>query len=169
MLPEFEVFESISSVKLSVAAEPSRGSAAADFSKLLPSLSSFRSQVAKVAMLQRQVEQASQSSFAVPSVSAQGESAFAWGDRRNGRLFCLQADGSASYEFRSGETLRSVVQDLLSECKKIDAEIVIDFLSIRAASNQILSFNRIADADLISAGAQITIPSHLVPKRKFAA
>lgn len=169
MLPEFEVFESNSSLKVSVAAEQNPASAVADFGKLLPSLSSFRSQVAKVAMLQRQVEQASQSSFAVPSMSGLTESASIWGDGRNGRLFRLQADGSASYEFRSGETLRSVVLDLLSECKKTDSTTVVDFLSIRAVSNQILSANRIADADLISAGAQITIPSHLVPKRKFAA
>lgn len=169
MLPEFEVFESNSSLKVSVAVELNPAGAAADFGKLLPSLSSFRSQVAKVAMLQRQVEQASQSSFAVPSMSGLTESASIWGDGRNGRLFRLQADGSASYEFRSGETLRSVVLDLLSECKKTDSTTVVDFLSIRAVSNQILSANRIADADLISAGAQITIPSHLVPKRKFAA
>ncbi len=157
MLPQFDVFEP----KVVQAAS----SVAPDFSSLLPSLSSLRSQVAKAAQQQRQADQASLNKWP----GAMSRAVDVWGDPRNGRSFNVQGDGSASYEFRTGETLRAVVIDLLSECKKTDSSIATDYPSIRAASNQILSFNGIADADLINAGAKIVIPQSLVPSRKLSA
>ncbi|CAN5330641.1 hypothetical protein BH11CYA1_BH11CYA1_44270 [soil metagenome] len=174
MLPDFEVFESISSAKFSsdfsVESSILHGAheTATDFGNLLPSLANFRSQVAKVARQQRRADEIAPAKLPSSVVVGLGETNV-WGDPRNGRSFCLQADGSAAYEFRAGETLRAVVIDLLSECQKTASATVIDFPTIRAVSGQILSYNGIADADLINAGASIGIPSHLVPKKKFSA
>ncbi len=139
---------------------------AEDLASLLPTVSNFKTFVKKVAREQRRVDD-SRRSDGINSVWQ--ETLESWGDPRNRRCFERTASGCAFYEFRTGETLRSVVMDLLVECKKSYPSICHDYQAIRSAMQDILTFNNLSDPDFISPGSKLMIPSSLVPVPKFAA
>ncbi len=162
MLPPVAGFDS-AIVAVTATVEP-----AEECESLLPSLQSFRSFVAKTAREQRQRNLDSDTGILQTSAGSSGDEV--WGDPKNGRRFERAANGCAVYEFRAGETLRSVVTDLLTEARKNDdATTPVDYQHIRQASAQILAYNNLSDPDFIDPGSKLVIPPSLVPSAKRAA
>lgn len=161
MLPPVAAFDS------AIVAVPAPVEPAEEGDGLLPSLQSFRSFVATTAREQRQRNFASDAGILQTSLSNSGDEV--WGDPKNGRRFERAANGCAVYEFRAGETLRSVVTDLLTEARKHGASTPVDYQHIRQASAQIVAYNNLSDPDFIDPGSKLVIPPSLVPSSKRAA
>ena len=161
MLPPVAAFDS------AIVAVPSPVEPADECDGLLPSLQSLRSFVATTAREQRQRNLANDAGILQTSPSNSGGEV--WGDPKNGRRFERAANGCAVYEFRAGETLRSVVTDLLTEARKHGATTPVDYQHIRQASAQILDYNNLSDPDFIDSGSKLLIPPSLVPSPKRAA
>lgn len=133
---------------------------------LLPSLTDFKEFVKLAAREQRKIEQRSDAS---PTRPLNADTSETWGHPHNGRQFEVTPSGCAFYKFKAGETLRSVVTDLLTECQKSDSSVSVTYETTRNAISDILAFNNISDADLVEPDSQLIIPSTLVPAAKRAA
>lgn len=86
-----------------------------------------------------------------------------WGKQTNAREFLLNADGTATYVVRGGETIRSVVADVLREIHRdlynfepSYAELAYTIAEVKEANNSI------ADFDMLNFAQQIVIPASLV-------
>ncbi|CAN5528639.1 hypothetical protein BH10CYA1_BH10CYA1_32620 [soil metagenome] len=158
MLPEVAVFDS-ALVRLPANSESQE---APQGSGLFESLQSLRSFVQTESRKERQREAANPCNLIESSKThAPG---LVWGE--HGRRFELTANGCARYDFRSCETLRSVVTDLISACQKSDHSVLVNYATIRSACAEILAYNNIDDPDLIEAGSELLIPSSLVPRSR---
>ncbi|CAN5529181.1 hypothetical protein BH10CYA1_BH10CYA1_32680 [soil metagenome] len=160
-LPQVASFDS----NASVYDAPSQ---AEHLASLLPSLNDFKEFVKNAAREQRKLESLNESRY-IQSSKLNPDTCDTWGDPHNGRRFELTPSGCAFYQFKAGETLTSVVTDLLTECQKSDSSLPVTYETTRSAIRQILVFNNISDPDLIEPNSQLIIPSSLVPSAKRAA
>lgn len=136
-----------------------------DLAHLLPSRIELRSFLAKVA-LQERTKETDESNLRFSNTNSASTPIEIWGDVRNGRRFERTPNGCAEYEFRSGETLRAVVTDLLTECQKNGSGMGLDYESVRSAMSAIMIYNNISDPDFVPTGSKLVIPASIVPGKK---
>ncbi len=86
-----------------------------------------------------------------------------WGKHTNAREFLLNEDGTATYVVRGGETIRSVVADVLREIHRdlyrfepSYAELAYTIAEVKEANSNICDF------DMLNYEQRIVIPSSLV-------
>ncbi len=85
---------------------------------------------------------------------------FRWGQSNNKRSFVFNADGSAQYMVKMGETIISIVECLLREKHRMFTYYEPTYREIRAEVNSLKSANpQIADLDLLHTGQWVKVPA----------
>lgn len=88
---------------------------------------------------------------------------FRWGQSHNKRSFALNADGSAQYMVKMGETIISIVECLLREKHRMFPSYEPSYREIREEVKALRLANLdIADLDLLQAGQWVRIPAIVV-------
>ncbi len=104
------------------------------------------------------------SDSAFQTSSPTGETTFfRWGQNHNKRSFVFNADGSAQYMVKMGETIISIVECLLREKHRMFTYYEPTYREIRAEVSSLRAANpEIADLDLLHTGQWVTIPAIVV-------
>lgn len=104
------------------------------------------------------------SDSAFQTSSPTGETTFfRWGQNNNKRSFVFNADGSAQYMVKMGETIISIVECLLREKHRMFTYYEPTYREIRAEVSSLRAANpEIADLDLLHTGQWVTIPALVV-------
>lgn len=132
----------------------------ADFSDALPSIDEMKALMHK---LSSRVRQADPSSFSEMKIDALPPSQKVWGDQKYSRIVTLNADGSASYVWRTAETLNSIATDVLKQKHKDDASYEVPRSEIVRVQREIMAANPdIRDFDFVMEGTSINVPSWMI-------
>ncbi|CAN5286413.1 hypothetical protein BH11CYA1_BH11CYA1_12080 [soil metagenome] len=88
---------------------------------------------------------------------------FRWGQSHNKRSFALNADGSAQYMVKMGETIISIVECLLRETHRMFPNYEPTYREIRDEINALRLANLgVRDLDQLKSGQWVTIPALIV-------
>ena len=86
-----------------------------------------------------------------------------WGQSHNKRSFVLNADGSAQYMVKTGETIISIVESLLRETHRMFPTYEPSYREIRAEVKALRLANvDVQDLDLLQKGQWVRIPALVV-------
>ncbi len=88
---------------------------------------------------------------------------FRWGQSHNKRSFALNADGSAQYMVKMGETIITIVECLLRETHRMFPTYEPSYREIRAEVKALRLANlNVRDLDLLQTGQWVRIPAIVV-------